>query len=418
MFRRLFAAVLAMLAAGLVTSAHAQINKNDKWVLLGTRMVNLTTDKDTVDVTTAKGRFKAVRLEVKRRGIELSRVQVVYGNGAVHNEDRNINLNAGERTRPIDLRGEERFIDQINLVYKTEKGTVVPAQVEVWGLQSPGGEAAARPAKAPGTVATPSGDKAASGQLSAAPAGAGDKPTASGAPGQFGDVLFGVQYVGFGVDRDVIRVGKEVGKFDKIRLRVLDNDIFINELKLIYANGEPDTIAVGAEMKADTRSKWFPLKGDRFINEIQMSYKSKPSFKGQARIEVFGEYAEGWLGPQGEGRKFNDGWVLLGAQTAGFIGFDKDIIPVGKNEGGFRKIRVTVKDRAITLNELRVIYGSGQEDIIPVKTKVEAGATYGPVDLKGGTRVIKEVRAKYRSRFLDKDAVGKGAAIVEVWGKH
>ncbi len=414
---------LAILAAGVVSTANAQINKNDKWVLLGTRLVNLTQDKDTIDVTSAKGRFKAVRLEAKRRGIVLSRVQVVYGNGAIHNEDRNINLNAGERTRPIDLRGEERFVDQINLVYQTEKGTVVPASVEVWGLQSPAGAAAARPPKgstgAP-TATAPGGDKATSGQLAAAPAGQAGKPTGA-APGTLtagGDVLFGVQYVGFGVDRDVIRVGKEVGKFDKIRLRVLDNDIHINELKVVYENGEPDTLAVNANVKADSRTKWLTLKGDRFIREIQMSYKSRPNFKGQARLEVFGEYAEGWLGPQGEGRRYNEGWVLLGAQTAGFIGFDKDTIPVGRNEGGFRKLRVTVKDRAITLNELRVVYASGQEDVIPVKTRVDAGSTYGPVDLKGGTRAIKEIQARYRSRFLDKGAKGRGNAIVEVWGQH
>ena len=32
-----------------------------------------------------------------------------------------------------------------------------------------------------------------------------------------GEVLFGVQDVGFLVDRDVIRVGSEIGKFDRIR---------------------------------------------------------------------------------------------------------------------------------------------------------------------------------------------------------
>ena len=36
-----------------------------------------------------------------------------------------------------------------------------------------------------------------------------------------GEVLFGVQDVGFLVDRDIIRVGSEIGKFDRIRLRVL-----------------------------------------------------------------------------------------------------------------------------------------------------------------------------------------------------
>ena len=157
----------------------------------------------------------------------------------------------------------------------------------------------------------------------------------------------------------MIRVGNEIGKFAKIRLRVLENDIHINELKVVYANGESDTLAVDADIPKNSRTNWIDLRGDRFIKEIQMVYRSRPSFNGQARIEVFGQYAPGWLGPQGEGRKYNQGWVLLGAQTAGFVGFDKDIIPVGSNEGGFRRVRVTVRDRAITLNEVKVIYVDG-----------------------------------------------------------
>ena len=131
---------------------------------------------------------------------------------------------------------------------------------------------------------------------------------------------------------------------------------------------------------------------------------------------MFGQFADGWLGSAGEGRKYNQGWVLLGAQTAGFVGFDSDTIPVGRNEGGFKKIRLTVKDRAITLKEVRVLYESGAEDVIPLNnTRIDAGSTFGPVDLKGASaRAIKEIQAKYRSRIFDKGAKGKGAGIVEV----
>ena len=51
-----------------------------------------------------------------------------------------------------------------------------------------------------------------------------------GKPTNNGEVLFGSQDVGFLVDRDVIRVGPEIGKFDRIRLRVLKNDIYVTEL--------------------------------------------------------------------------------------------------------------------------------------------------------------------------------------------
>jgi Protein of unknown function (DUF2541) len=405
MLRRLVMAGLAMAAAGLFSAAQAQ-KSDGNWVKIGSYAVDVKKDRDTLDLSKSSGKFRALRINSKDGDIVLTRVQVLYGNGAVHNEDRKIVLNEGERTKPINPGSEDRFVDQINLSITSGKGD--KAQIEVYGLQTDDGAKAKRTAaNAPAPT-----------KIEAKPTK--DAPVAA-VPGQvteFGDVLFGSQYVGFGVDRDVIRVGAEIGKFDKVRLRVLDNDIFIKDLKVVYINGESDDLVVNAEVKQSTRTQWFNLKGDRFIKEVQMVYRSKPNFKGQARIEVLGQYSEGWLGPNGEGRKFNQGWVLLGAQTAGFIGFDKDVIPVGKNEGGFKKIRVTVKDRAITLNELRIIYGSGQEDVVPVKAKIEAGSTYGPIDLKGGTRTIKEIQARYRSRFIDKEARGKGMATVEVWGQH
>jgi CBS domain-containing protein len=232
-------------------------------------------------------------------------------------------------------------------------------------------------------------------------------------------VLFGAQYVGFLTDRDVIRVGNEIGKFAKIRLRVLDNDIHINEMKVVYNNGESDTLAVNADIPKNSRTNWIDLRGDRLNKLIQLVYRSRPNFNGQARIEIFGRYAPGWLGPNGEGRKYNQGWLLLGAQTAGFVGFDKDVIPIASNEGGFRRLRVTVRDRAITLNELKVFYTDGSDETVPVRTRVDAGGTYGPIDLSGQRKQpIDHIEAKYRSRFFDSSAKGKGSAIVEIWGQH
>ena len=414
MFRRLFVAVLAMAAAGVVATADAQ-QGSENWVLLGTKSVDLKAGNDTVDVSKARGDYRAIRVRNTGDAIVITKTRVGYSDNSFHVEDRSINLLSGERSRPIDQRNNGKFVDTIAITYSgsANGGT---ANIQIWGLQDN-----PRAARAGGKPADPVQP------VKTAPIAAGPVPAAPGSPTALagGDVLFGTQQVGFGVDRDVIRVGAEIGKFDKIRLRVLDNDIFLNELKVIYSNGEPDTLAVNAEIKQNQRTNWLTLKGDRFIKEIQLSYRSRPNFKGQAHVEVFGQYAEGWLAPTGEGRKYNQGWVLLGAQTADYFkitsgkaGFDRDIISVGRNEGGFKKIRVQVRERAITLNELRVVYASGQEDIIPIKTKVEAGSSYGPIDLKGGTRAIKEIVAFYRSRIIDTKATGRGKAVVEVWGQH
>jgi CBS domain-containing protein len=242
-------------------------------------------------------------------------------------------------------------------------------------------------------------------------------PPGQATPG--GDVLFGAKYVGFLTDHDVIGVGNEIGKFAKVRLRVIENDIHINALKVVYANDESDTLAVDADIPKNSRSDWIDLRGDRFIKQIEITYRARTTFNGEARIEVFGQYAPGWLSPNGEGSRYNQGWVLLGAQTAGFIGFDKDIIPVGSNEGGFRRIRIAARDRAITLNAVKVVYVDGSAQTIPVHARVDAGATFGPMELKGEQQqAIDHIEAIYRSRIFDSSATGKGAAIVEIWGQQ
>ena len=51
------------------------------------------------------------------------------------------------------------------------------------------------------------------------------------------DVMFGYQSVEFGIDRDVIKIGRDVGKFNRIRLRVLGSDVHINDLKVSFEDG-------------------------------------------------------------------------------------------------------------------------------------------------------------------------------------
>jgi hypothetical protein len=233
-----------------------------------------------------------------------------------------------------------------------------------------------------------------------------------------GEVLFGVQDVGFLVDRDVIRVGSEIGKFDRIRLRVLRNEIFVTDLKAIYDDGKTETLLTDVKIPSDRKTDWIPLQHKGFIKEIQLVYRSKPDFKGEARVEVFGEYENGWLGPNGEGRKYNDGWVLLGTDTAGSIGFDKVKIPVGQNDGGFKQIRVSVKDRDVTMTNLAVVYADGGKDEIETnRTKIAADAAFGPVDLKKDAS-IKEIEATWRSRAIATSKRDRAYATVQVWGKH
>jgi hypothetical protein len=402
MLRKLVLAALTIVLAGSATGARAE----EKLTVIGTTNVDLAASGVAVDVSKARGAYRGIRLRSKNGSAAIARVQLIYADGTIHNEDRAFTLAGGERSRPIGDNGDDRFIDRVNITNQTGKGQIV---LDVLGIQTRNG---ARMARA----------KAATGEIAATDTVAKPDTSAPGAVKDGNDVMFGYQNVGFALDRDVIKVGGELGKFDRIRLRVLGNDIHIVSLKVIYIDGEPEDIAVDAEIKANKKTQWFDLKGNRFIREIQMVYRSQPSLKGQARVEVTGQYASNWLGSGGEGRKYNEGWVLLGAQTAGFTGFDRDTISVGENEGGFTRLRVAAKDRAITLKEIRVKFLSGPDEVFTMRERVDPEKPYGPLEFKGGRAPIKEIEARYRSRFDLvkglKSALDGKPAVVEIWGQH
>lgn len=101
--------------------------------------------------------------------------------------------------------------------------------------------------------------------------------------------LLGTKKVGFINDRDVVSVGRQEGRFRAIKLRVRGNAIHMNDLKVIYANGEPDDLPVRSQIRAGGETRAIDLRGrDRAIREVQMVYRSRPSFRGVATVEVWG----------------------------------------------------------------------------------------------------------------------------------
>jgi hypothetical protein len=76
-------------------------------------------------------------------------------------------------------------------------------------------------------------------------------------------------------------VGRGEGRFNAIRLRVAGNTVHMMDLKVVYANGQPDDIQVREEIRAGGQTRPLDLKGERLaIKEIEMVYRSQPSFKG------------------------------------------------------------------------------------------------------------------------------------------
>jgi hypothetical protein len=118
--RKISAIALALSCVGaLAADAQAQ-RRGNNWVELGCQQVSfIGKDRDSIRVGRSEGRFKAIRLEARNNDVEVLDLKVVYSNGAPDDIQVRSNIRAGSRTRPLDLKGRERAIQRIELVYRS-----------------------------------------------------------------------------------------------------------------------------------------------------------------------------------------------------------------------------------------------------------------------------------------------------------
>lgn len=185
------------------------------------------------------------------------------------------------------------------------------------------------------------------------------------------------------VERELIRVNPRGEAFSRIGLRAFDGDIEVVELNIRYANNEIERIRVNRVIRAGTGVPPIDLSGRaRRVREIEVVYRPF----GPARLEVVGR--EGGPGP-GAGR-----WEALGCQKVGFLD-GRDVIRVGRKEGAFRAIKLSVSGNKVRLEKLRVVYSNGQVDDLAVRTVIPEGAETRPIDLSGRFRGIDRIELFY-----------------------
>jgi len=342
-----FLTLLAMMPA-LVGSAEAQRrDRGDGWELLGRQEVGLGVDRDVIKVGRREGRFTRIALEVARNDVEIKDLTVVFGNGRKQDVKVRQFIRAGGRTRPIDLAGDERFIDRIVIVYRSRPGSRDRAVVSVFGYQEP---------------------------PPPPPLGAGWEE-------------LGRQEVGLGVDRDVIKVGRREGRFTRIALEVARNDVEIKDLTVVFGNGKKQDVKVRQFIRAGGRTRPLDLAGDeRFIDRIIIVYRARPGSRDRAVVRVFGF----------QNRPPPTRWEELGCEKVGF-GADRDVVKVGRREGRFSAIRLRVDRADIVLLKLKVVYVRGPSDDFDVKKRIPAGGETPPLDLRGERRAIEKVELVYSS---------------------
>jgi hypothetical protein len=113
-------------------------------------------------------------------------------------------------------------------------------------------------------------------------------------------------------------------------------------------------------------------------------------------------------------RRGGGDWELLGSQSVSFRG-DRDVIKVGRREGRFESLALSVKNGDVEIREMTVVFGNNDRQSFRVDGVIKEGQRTRPIDLKGGDRAIDRIEFVYRStgrRWRD------DRAVVEVYGKE
>jgi len=376
----------------------------DRFEELDIQRVDLRNDRFVMPVGRGEGRVSAIKLVVLDNPVFVRRLEIHYGNGRMQEVRFGEVIEPGRETRVIDLEGDLRFIKEVVVITRPQTAR---REARLQLLGDTGREAApSYPPPRPLPPVAESIDPAVQERLRPPP-----ETDPSGVPR--GLVLFGTQRVGFTTEREVIRIGRQAGLFDKIVMRVLDNDVFLREFTIVYDNGERDRVPVGQEVRANTLTPSILLRGDRFIERIELVYQARPGRRGEATVEVYGEYAERWLGEQGRGRDYNEGWLLLGAQRAQMLNNDTDSFQIGRRFGPIRALRITAKRHAVRILGVRIVYASGEAQDLGINIELRDGQTSSPIDLSGRERYIEQVMVTARTKINL-----KGEAVVELWGQQ
>lgn len=91
--------------------------KPGPWVLLGQTTVNGQRDRDVIGIGRSEGRFQSIQLRIAGAPVDFQRVVVRFADGTSEDVELRERIPAGGQTRVIDLRGNERVINNVEFLY-------------------------------------------------------------------------------------------------------------------------------------------------------------------------------------------------------------------------------------------------------------------------------------------------------------
>jgi hypothetical protein len=366
----------------------AQVQIDTKgWALLGEQTVQGKRDKDVILVGKYEGKFDQLQLVVLDSDIELKDLTVHFGNGEKWSPALKHSFKEGQRSKVIDLPGNNRTISKIELLYANTPGGG-KAKVAVYGR-----------------------DKKAAPQL---PPNGNPGPLPPTMPAAFdskGWTMLGEQSVDGRRDKDTIKVSKYAGQFDQLTMVVLDSDLELRDFVIKFGDNDKEKWSPNFKQvfKEGQRTRVIDLPGnDRVIKKIDLSYANIAG-GGKAKVQIWARDA-GRKAPEIKPIVWeNKGWTFLGKRTVDNWR-DTDHLDV-KDGNGYTEVMFVVGGSDLQLKNIKITLGNGEKFDLPGPVIFKEGTRTSPVDIPGKVRKIKSVDFAYAN------LPGGGRANVEVWAR-
>lgn len=101
-------------------------------------------------------------------------------------------------------------------------------------------------------------------------------------------VVLGTRTVDLFGDNDTVRVGAGAGLFNRIRMSVTGNTVFVNNLRVVFSNGTSHDVALRFMFLPGSSSREILLPGAlRRIRRVEFTYRRLPG-GGRATVTLEG----------------------------------------------------------------------------------------------------------------------------------
>ncbi len=213
------------------------------WQTFGVVKAAPRLEREVVQPKAGNVAFGRVGLKVFDADIEVVEIQVRYGNNELQRFPINKIIKAGTNLPPVEVRGERRGIQQIEVIYRPYGPARVAVMGEVWRPNRPGA--------------------------------------------RWEDL--GCQRVGLIDDKDVIRVGLDEGRFRAIKLTAEGNKVRLVRVRIVYGNGQADDFSVRAVIPEGSETQPIDLRGNRRgIDRIELNYLPAFNLGSRATVCAYG----------------------------------------------------------------------------------------------------------------------------------